>query len=80
MLEYYLINVGKFDIRIIKLVGSKYKQTQRGAGARKKSAATHEVTRKSLVNKLKITPPKEEMGSKRMVPEEKPQTTSQVQF
>lgn len=62
------------------LCGSKYKQTQGGAGARKKSAATHEVTRKSLVNKLKITPLKEEMGSKRMVPEEKPQTTSQVQF
>ena len=79
MLENF-INVGKFDIRIIKLVGNKHKQTQGGAGARKKSAATYEVTRKSLVNKLKITPLKEEMGSKRMVPEENPQTTSQVQF
>lgn len=78
MLEY-LINVGNFDIRIIKLVGSKYKQSQGGAGARKKSAATHDVTRKSLVNKLKIAPLKEETGSKRMIPE-KPQSTSQVEF
>lgn len=72
MLEY-LINLGK-------LVGSKYKQSQGGAGARKKSAATHEVTRKTLVNKLKNTPLKEETGSKRMIPEENPHTTSQVQF
>ena len=79
MLEY-LINMGKFDTRIIKLVGSKHKQSQGGAGARKKSAATHEVTRKSLLNKLKLSPLKEEMGSKRMVPEENPQTTSQVHF
>lgn len=71
MLEYF-INVGKFDIRIIKLLGSKYKQSHGGAGARKKSAATHEVTRKTLVNKLKITPLKEETGSKRMIPEENP--------
>ena len=79
MFEHF-INVGRFDIRIIKLVGSKYKKSQGGAGARKKSAATHEVTRKSLVNKLKITPLKEETGSKRMISEENPQTTSQVQF
>ena len=79
MLEY-LVNVGKFDIRIIKLLGSKYKQSRGGVGARKKSAATHEETRKTLVNKLKITPLKEETGSKRMIPEENPQTTPQVQF
>ena len=63
-------------IRFIQLVGSNYKDSQRGLGARKKTSATHAVSRKSLVTKLKISPPKEVTGSKRMVPERKPQTTS----
>ncbi|XP_078358783.1 uncharacterized protein LOC144643410 isoform X1 [Oculina patagonica] len=58
------------------LCGSKSKQSQRGVGARKKSAATHEVTRKSLVNKLTVSPLKEDTGSKRMVPDKKSQSTS----
>lgn len=58
------------------LCGSNNKNSQRGLGSRKKTSATHTVSRKSLVNNLKISPLKEDAGSKRMLPERKPQTAS----